>query len=184
MVDNYDAFTNNLAQQLQKLGAEIVTSRRDEYTIEQALALKPTHLMLTPGNGVYNDHGLRLQKFVEAFIDIPITGVCLGHQSLAAYFGAKIDSNCCYLRGISSEITHDGKGLYEGIPSPIEGGRYHNDAVNVDVTDTPLEVTSMSGDMVMGIRHTTLPIESFQIHPESVMTQYGDIMMKNFLKRG
>jgi anthranilate synthase/aminodeoxychorismate synthase-like glutamine amidotransferase len=185
LLDNSDAFTNNIAQLFINAGAEVLASRNDELTIEDAKELNPTHLFLTPGNGTYDIHGLRHQKFVHEFHqDIPISGVCLGHQCIAAYFGAKIDSNVVPLRGIETECQHDGEGLFSGIPTPFNVGRYHNDVVNPDLKGTPLVVSAWSDGLVMAIRHTTLPIESFQIHPESSFTRngHGSTLIENFLK--
>lgn len=184
LLDNYDAFTNNLANQFQRLGATVLTSRVDEFTIDYAKELNPTHLFLTPGSGDYDNQGIRLSAFVHAFHeDIPISGVCLGHQSIAAYFGAKIDMNIESERGIQSVCAHDGKGLFKGVPSPFKIGRYHNDVVNADLTGTPLIATSWSNEdkLVMSVRHKTLPIESLQLHPESSLTEHGDMILQNFL---
>lgn len=186
LLDNYDAFTNNLANQFKKLGATVLTSRPDEFSIIRAKTLHPTHLFLTPGNGDYDKDGQRLQEFVHAFHkDIPISGVCLGHQCIAAFFGAKIDMNIESKRGIQRECTHDEKGLFIGVPSPIKIGRYHNDAVNEEsLKDTPLTATAWSEGMVMATRHETLPIESLQLHPESLKTDFGDEILQNFLNLG
>ena len=186
LLDNYDAFTNNLANQFKKLGATVLTSRPDEFSIIRAKTLHPTHLFLTPGNGDYDKDGQRLQEFVHAFHkDIPISGVCLGHQCVAAFFGAKIDMNIVSQRGIKRECTHDEKGLFAGIPSPIQIGRYHNDVVNEEsLKDTPMIATAWSEGMVMATRHETLPIESLQLHPESLKTDFGDEILQNFLNLG
>ena len=182
LLDNYDAFTNNLANQFQRLGATVLTSRVDEFTIDYAKELEPTHLFLTPGSGDYDNQGIRLSAFVHAFHkDIPISGVCLGHQSIAAYFGATIDMNVESERGIQTECTHDGQGLFAGLPDTFKIGRYHNDVVNADLTGTPLIATSWSEGMVMSVRHKTLPIESLQLHPESGLTEHGDMILQNFL---
>jgi anthranilate synthase/aminodeoxychorismate synthase-like glutamine amidotransferase len=186
LLDNYDSFTNNLAEQFNRLGCQVLTSRVDEYSVSYAKELNPTHLFITPGNGDYNGHGLRLQEFVHAFHqDIPISGVCLGHQSIAAYFGAKIDMNIQSLRGIQTECTHDGKGLFTGLPKTFKVGRYHNDVVNEEsLKDTPLTATAWSEGLTMAVRHDTLPIESLQLHPESQLTEFGDEILQNFLNLG
>ena len=187
LLDNYDAFTNNLANQFQRLGATVLTSRVDEFTIEYSKELEPTHLFLTPGNGDYDKQGQRLQDFVHAFHeDIPISGVCLGHQSIAAYFGAKINMDIESERGIQSECVHDRKGLFADVPNPFNIGRYHNDVVDADLRGTPLVATSWAGreGLIMSVRHKTLPIESLQLHPESTLTEHGDKILQNFLNLG
>ena len=185
LLDNYDAFTNNLANQFQKLGATVLTSKPNEFSVIRAKTLHPTHLFLTPGNGDYDKQGLRLQEFVHAFHkDIPISGVCLGHQCIAAFFGAKIDMNIESKRGIKTDCTHDGKGLFTGMPETFKIGRYHNDVVNEDLEGTPLIATAWSEGLVMAVRHDTLPIESLQLHPESLITDFGDEILQNFLNLG
>tara|TARA_B100000035_G_scaffold105000_1_gene89073 strand:+ start:569 stop:1159 length:591 start_codon:yes stop_codon:yes gene_type:complete len=186
LLDNYDAFTHNLCEQFRRLGATVLTSRFDGYTIAEARELEPTHLFLTPGCGDWNTDGVRLQNFVDAFHKyIPISGVCLGHQAIAAYFGAKIDMNINSERGIQTVCHHDEQGLFTDIPNDIWIGRYHNDSVNEEsLKDTPLTATAHSDGMVMAVRHDTLPIESFQLHPESQMTEYGDEILQNFLNLG
>ena len=185
LLDNYDAFTNNLANQFQKLGATVLTSKPNEFSVIRAKTLHPTHLFLTPGNGDYDKQGLRLQEFVHAFHkDIPISGVCLGHQCVAAFFGAKIDMNIESKRGIKTDCTHDGKGLFTGMPETFKIGRYHNDVVNEDLEGTPLIATAWSEGLVMAVRHDTLPIESLQLHPESLITDFGDEILQNFLNLG
>ena len=183
LIDNYDSFTYNLVQAFLVLGAEVDVHRNDAITVEQALALDHTHLVISPGPGTPNDAGVSM-PMIKAFAGrIPIFGVCLGHQSLVEVFGGKVVRASRLMHGKVSPVIHDGKGLYAGMRQEFEAGRYHSLIAEPQSIPDALEVTSRtaSGE-IMGVRHRTLRIEGVQFHPESVLTPDGPILMGNFLK--
>jgi anthranilate synthase/aminodeoxychorismate synthase-like glutamine amidotransferase len=164
------------------LGAEVLVHRNDQITIEQAKALHPTHLCISPGPGTPYDAGVSM-KMIEAFAgELPIFGVCLGHQSLTEVFGGKVVRAGRLMHGKTSLITHDGKGAFAGIANPVEVGRYHSLIAQPESLPAILEVTAKTPEgEIMGLRHKTLVIEGVQFHPESVLTPEGPKMMGNFL---
>jgi anthranilate synthase/aminodeoxychorismate synthase-like glutamine amidotransferase len=183
MIDNYDSFTFNLVQLMRETGAELTVARNDERTVEQCLALAPTHLVISPGPGHPRDAGLSME-IIGAFAGkVPILGVCLGHQAICELFGAPVKHAKHLMHGKPSRITHDGKGVYTGLPSDIEVGRYHSLAAFEHDLPATLIATSRSVDgELMGVRHADLPIEGVQFHPESVLTPMGKRMLENFLR--
>jgi anthranilate synthase/aminodeoxychorismate synthase-like glutamine amidotransferase len=183
LIDNYDSFTYNLVQAFLVLGAEVDVHRNDEISIDEALRLKPTHLVISPGPGTPRDAGVSLQM-IHAFAQrIPIFGVCLGHQSVVEAFGGKVVRAARLMHGKVSPVTHDGKGLYAGMRQDFEAGRYHSLIAEPASIPALLEVTARTGQgEIMGVRHRSLPIEGVQFHPESVLTPDGPILMANFLK--
>jgi anthranilate synthase/aminodeoxychorismate synthase-like glutamine amidotransferase len=183
LIDNYDSFTYNLVQAFLVLGALVEVYRNDAITIEEALALKPSHLVISPGPGTPRDAGVSM-RMIDAFAGrTPIFGVCLGHQSLVEVFGGKVVRAARLMHGKVSPITHDGKGVYAGMPREFEAGRYHSLIAAPDSIPSVLEVTARTAEgEIMGVRHKTLPIEGVQFHPESVLTPDGPILMGNFLK--
>jgi anthranilate synthase/aminodeoxychorismate synthase-like glutamine amidotransferase len=183
LIDNYDSFTYNLVQAFLVLGAEVDVHRNDAITVEAALKLKPSHLVISPGPGTPRGAGVSM-RMIEAFAGrIPIFGVCLGHQSLVEVFGGKVVRAARLMHGKVSRIAHDGHGLYAGMRPDFEAGRYHSLIAEPESIPAVLEVTARTPEgEIMGVRHKSLPIEGVQFHPESVLTPDGPILMGNFLK--
>ncbi len=183
LIDNYDSFTYNLVQSFLVLGARVEVFRNDQISIQEAQSLSPTHLVISPGPGRPDDAGVSLQMIAAFEGQLPILGVCLGHQSLVQHFGGKIISAARLMHGKTSQIEHDGQSLFTGLSQPCEVGRYHSLAVDRELIPEMLEVTSRTtGGEIMGVRHKRLPIEGVQFHPESVLTPEGDKLLDNFLK--
>jgi len=183
LIDNYDSFTYNLVQAFLILGAEVDVHRNDAISVQQALSQDHSHLVISPGPGTPRAAGVSM-RMIEAFAGrLPIFGVCLGHQSLVEVFGGKVVRAGRLMHGKVSAVTHDGKGLYSGVPQNFDAGRYHSLIAQADSIPDVLEVTSRTGQgEIMGVRHKTLPIEGVQFHPESVLTPDGPKLMANFLK--
>ena len=183
MIDNYDSFTYNLVQYLGELGEELVVKRNDEITLEEIEAMAPTYLMISPGPCTPNEAGISL-KAIEYFAGkMPILGVCLGHQAIAQVFGGEVIRAKTLMHGKTSSITHEGMGLFSDLPSPIDVTRYHSLIVDEKSFPNQLEVTAWTSDgEIMALKHKTLPIEGVQFHPESIMSQFGKEMLKNFLE--
>ncbi len=185
LIDNYDSFTYNVAHGLAELGAEVRVARNDLITEAEARAMKPDRLVISPGPGGPKDAGVSMD-FLRAFAgEIPILGICLGHQCIAEVFGGRVGPAASLVHGKTSRIYHDGSGLFSGLPSPIEAGRYHSLAVEEASLPACLEVTAQTTDgEIMGIRHRTMAVEGVQFHPESVLTAQGRAMFRNFLNSG
>jgi anthranilate synthase/aminodeoxychorismate synthase-like glutamine amidotransferase len=182
LIDNYDSFTYNLVQAFLVLGAEVTVRRNDEITIDEARALHPTHLCISPGPGTPYDAGVSMEMIKAFGGALPILGVCLGHQSLVEVFGGKVVRAGRLMHGKTSPITHDGLGVFEGVVSPCEVGRYHSLIAQPETLPRELIVTARTAEgEIMGVRHAELMIEGVQFHPESVLTADGPHMMKNFL---
>jgi len=180
MIDNYDSFTYNLVHLFEELGAEVVTVRNDAITPDQAASLAPYRLVISPGPGRPEAAGVSVEVIRRLGPTTRTLGVCLGHQAIVEAFGGEVGQARALLHGKSSVVTHDGHGIYAGLPAELEVGRYHSLAATT-VPDA-LEVTSRTADgEVMGVRHATLPIEGVQFHPESVLTPLGPRMARNFL---
>jgi anthranilate synthase component 2 len=180
MVDNYDSFTYNLVHLFEELGAEVVTVRNDAITPDEAVALAPDRLVISPGPGRPAEAGASIDLIRALGPTTPTLGVCLGHQAIVEAFGGEVGQARALLHGKASVVTHDGRGVYEGLPAEVEVGRYHSLAA----TSVPavLDVTSRTADgEVMGVRHRELPVEGVQFHPESVLTPLGPTMARNFL---
>ena len=183
LIDNYDSFTYNLVQAFLVLDADVHVHRNDQITVDEALALDPTHLCISPGPGRPSDAGLSLDMIAAFEGKVPVLGVCLGHQSMVQHFGGEIISAARLMHGKTSVIEHDGKGLFAGLSQPLEVGRYHSLAADRGKIPDCLEVTAKTeGGEIMGVRHKTLPMESVQFHPESVLTPEGDDLLANFLR--
>ena len=182
LVDNYDSFTYNLVQAFLVLGADVLVYRNDEISVEQALALAPSHLCISPGPGRPDDAGVSLAMLAAFEQRVPILGVCLGHQSLVQHFGGRIISAPRLMHGKTSMITHDGAGVYAGLSQPFQAGRYHSLAAEEETMPAALMISSRSerGE-IMGVRHRQLPVEGVQFHPESVLTPEGNRLLGNFL---
>ncbi len=183
LIDNYDSFTYNLVQAFLVLDADVLVHRNDQLTVAEALALEPTHLVISPGPGRPDDAGQSLAMIAAFERRVPILGVCLGHQSLVQHFGGEIVAAARLMHGKTSMIEHDQRGLFAGLPQPCEVGRYHSLAANRDKIPADLEVTARTADgEIMGVRHRELPVEGVQFHPESVLTPQGDQLLGNFLR--
>ena len=185
MLDNFDSFTYNVVQYLQMLEQDVVVKRNDEISAAQVLEMKPQAIVLSPGPGRPESAGILLDLVHAAAKEkIPLLGICLGHQAIAQAFGAKIVHAMQVRHGKVSDIFHDGKGLFEGIASPLSAVRYHSLAVEKNSLPDCFEITAYTDDgEIMGIRHKTLPIESIQYHPESVMTPTGKRQLANFVRK-
>ena len=181
MIDNYDSFTYNLVQYFGELGEEVRVYRNDAITLKEIAAMKPDHLVISPGPCTPNEAGISLD-LVGACADAgkPLLGVCLGHQSIGQYFGGKVVRGGL-MHGKTSPVRHDGTGLFEGIPSPFTATRYHSLIVEDIPASLIVNATADDGS-VMGFRHESLPIHSVQFHPESIATEHGHAMVANFLK--
>jgi anthranilate synthase/aminodeoxychorismate synthase-like glutamine amidotransferase len=180
VIDNYDSFAYNLVQYLGELGAEVEVVRNDRATVDDLLARGPDRLVVSPGPCTPADAGISIQAahdFAEA--GTPVLGVCLGHQSLVEAFGGRTVRGEP-IHGKDAEVEHDGKGVYRGLPSPLVAGRYHSLVADPDLPGE-LELTATLDDVVMGVRHRTLPAEGVQFHPESVLTPQGKHLLQNFL---
>jgi len=183
LIDNYDSFTYNLVQAFAAHGAEVVVYRNDRITVDEGLALKPTHLVISPGPGRPDDAGVSLDM-IAAFAGVaPVLGVCLGHQSIVQQQGGDIVRAEQLMHGKTSSIRHDGKNLFEGISQPFVVGRYHSLCAKTETLPDTLEITAETDDgVIMGVRHKTLQIEGVQFHPESVLTPEGETLMTNFMR--
>jgi len=183
LIDNYDSFTYNLVQAFAALGAEVIVHRNDAITADEARALSPTHLVISPGPGRPEDAGVSLEMIATFYESIPVLGVCLGHQCLVTHFGGDIVRAERLMHGKTSMAKHDGKTIFEGLSQPFEVGRYHSLCAEQDSLPLTLELTAQTerGE-VMGVRHKDLPLEGVQFHPESVLTPEGDRLMANFLQ--
>jgi anthranilate synthase/aminodeoxychorismate synthase-like glutamine amidotransferase len=180
VIDNYDSFTYNLVQYLGELGAEVEVVRNDRATVADLLERRPDRVVVSPGPCTPTEAGISVEA-MKAFPEagIPSLGVCLGHQSMVEAFGGEV-VRAEPVHGKNAEIAHNGEGIYAGLTNPLEAGRYHSLIADPDLPEE-LEVTSTSGDIVMGVRHRTLPAEGVQFHPESVLTPEGKKLLANFL---
>jgi anthranilate synthase/aminodeoxychorismate synthase-like glutamine amidotransferase len=182
LVDNYDSFTYNLAHLFAELGAEVVVRRNDAIDAEEAERLAPSHLVVSPGPGRPGDSGVSMELIRRLGPSTPTLGVCLGHHAIVEVFGGEVGQARRLVHGKASAVTHDGRGVYRGLPETFEAGRYHSLAAT-RVPDA-LEVTATCAEgEVMGVRHRDLPIEGVQFHPESVLTPLGPEIGRNFLER-
>jgi anthranilate synthase/aminodeoxychorismate synthase-like glutamine amidotransferase len=182
VVDNYDSFVYNLVQELGELGAEPVVYRNDAIDVAGIRATRPDAVLISPGPGRPEHGGVSLEAIGVLAGEIPVLGVCLGHQCIGQAFGGVIVAAPHLMHGKTSEIHHDGKGLFAGLPNPFVATRYHSLVVRPDSVPDELEVTATSTDgVVMGLRHRSLPVEGVQFHPESVLTVSGPALLANFL---
>ena len=183
ILDNYDSFTYNVFQLLSELGAEVEVIRNDQTTVEDIRAKKYDAIVLSPGPGIPSDAGITEQVIRERGGEVPILGICLGHQAIGEVFGGKVVRAGEIVHGKTSPLRHNGKGLYEGIPQNVPIGRYHSLIIDRATLPDCLEVTSDLADgTIMGVRHKAKNIEGIQFHPESILTPDGKKMMENFLK--
>ena len=186
VLDNYDSFTYNLVQYMGELGAEMVIRRNDEITPQEIEALKPERIVISPGPCTPQDAGISLaliKHFANSEIRVPILGVCLGHQAIGAAFGGNVVRAPKLMHGKTSEVMHDGKTIFSGIPSAMTCTRYHSLIVSEQGLPDELEVSARTsdGETIMALRHRSLPIEGVQFHPESVLTTHGKQIIRNFL---
>ena len=182
VVDNYDSFTYNLVHYLNELGAETRVVRNDALTAAQAFAHKPEAVLLSPGPCTPNEAGICLELISTAPADLPILGVCLGHQSIGQAFGGDVIRAKSLMHGKTSEIHHADRGVFEGLPNPFTAARYHSLAVKRETLPDCLDVTAWTEDgEIMGLQHKTLPIHGVQFHPESIATVGGHDLLANFL---
>jgi anthranilate synthase/aminodeoxychorismate synthase-like glutamine amidotransferase len=183
LIDNYDSFTYNLVQAFLILGAEVDVHRNDAITVEAALAGTHSHLVISPGPGTPRDAGVSMAMIRALAGRIPIFGVCLGHQSLVEVFGGKVVRAARLMHGKVSPVSHDGKGVFDGLPPQFSAGRYHSLIAEPQSIPAVLEVTARTPEgEIMGVRHRSLAVEGVQFHPESVLTPEGPNLMANFLK--
>jgi len=186
LIDNYDSFTYNLYQYLGELGAETRVVRNDELTVAQALALRPSSVVISPGPGNPDEAGISLDLIRALPPDVPLLGVCLGHQALGQAFGGRIVRAPRIMHGKTSEIHHDGRGVFAGLPQPFTATRYHSLVIAEDSVPDCLEVSARTADdvgvgVIMAVRHRSLPQEGVQFHPESILTSAGKDLLRNFL---
>lgn len=182
MIDNYDSFTYNLVQYLQELNQEVIVKRNDEITLEEIIGLDPDHIFISPGPCTPNESGVSLKAIQELSGKIPIFGICLGHQAIGQVFGAKIVVNWRQMHGKTSPVYHDGKGVFTGLSNPLTVVRYHSLVIDPESVPKDLIITAQTEEgEIMGIRHKTLPVEGVQFHPESILSQAGQQMLKNFI---
>jgi len=183
MIDNYDSFTYNLVQYLGVLGSEVEVHRNDKITLDEIENMKPERIVISPGPGTPQSAGITI-PMIERFHanKIPILGVCLGHQAIGAAFGGRVLHAARIMHGKTSEISHDGKGVFRNLPDPITATRYHSLAVERESLPSCLEVSAEAEDgEIMGLRHQEYPVEGIQFHPESILTKEGMNILKNFL---
>lgn len=183
VIDNYDSFTYNLVQYLGELGEEIVVRRNDEIDLEGIEALAPDHILISPGPCTPNEAGISLEVLTHFKGKIPIFGVCLGHQAIGQAFGGNVIRAERLMHGKTSPILHGGQSVFEGLPVPFTATRYHSLLVERESLPDCLEITAETEEgEIMGLRHKEYPIEGVQFHPESIVTDYGHQMLRNFLK--
>jgi anthranilate synthase component II len=189
MIDNYDSFTYNLVQYLGELGAEVAVHRNDRITVEQVASLAPSHIVLSPGPCTPNEAGICLELIARLQGQFPILGVCLGHQAIGQAFGGRVVRARQLMHGKVSPIHHAGRGVFDGLPTPFTATRYHSLLVERQGLPDCFELTAWTADAqgapdeIMGLRHRTLPIEGVQFHPESILTEHGHALLKNFLEQ-
>ena len=183
VIDNYDSFTYNLVQYLGELGEQIEVRRNDEVGVDELTALKPERIVISPGPGTPDDAGISMEVIKRFGGDVPILGVCLGHQSIGQVFGGRVVRAPKVFHGKSSLVQHDGRTVFAGLDPNIEVGRYHSLMVEEEGLPECLEVSARTHDgLIMGLRHRTKRIEGVQFHPESIMTTAGKKLLANFLK--
>ena len=182
MIDNYDSFTYNLVQYLGELGEDVKVVRNDELSVDEIAALAPARIVVSPGPCTPNEAGVSLALIEHFKGRVPILGVCLGHQAIGQAFGGRVVHAKTLMHGKVSRIHHQGRGVFRGLPTPYEATRYHSLAIERDSCPADLEVTAWTEDgEIMGVRHRRLAVEGVQFHPESILTQHGHALLRNFL---
>lgn len=182
LIDNYDSFTYNLAHLFQEMGEEVVVYRNDAIDGDGALALNPSHLVISPGPGRPSNSGATVEIVKRLAGEVPILGVCLGHQAIIEAFGGEIGQAKSLMHGKPSMIEHDEQGIFQGLPNPLEGGRYHSLAATVVPDGLTICARTQDGE-IMAVRHRELPVDGIQFHPESVLTPDGPQLGRNFLEQ-
>lgn len=188
LIDNYDSFTYNVYQYLGELGAEVSVVRNDEITVAQIERLTPEKIVISPGPCTPNEAGISLEVIKRFAGEIPLLGICLGHQAIGQAFGGEVRRAGTVMHGKTSPIHHEGKGVFRGLPQPMTATRYHSLIVGWDSLPECLEVTAWTEtpegekDEIMGLRHRTLPVEGVQFHPESIFSPQGKALLENFLE--
>jgi anthranilate synthase/aminodeoxychorismate synthase-like glutamine amidotransferase len=187
VLDNYDSFTYNLVQYLGELGADVVVRRNDELTVNEIEALQPERILISPGPCTPAEAGISVELIRHFAGKLPILGVCLGHQAIGEAFGGKVVRAKKIMHGKTSEIEHDARSVFRDLPTPLTATRYHSLVVSPENLPKDLEVTAHTSDgpgnkVIMGLRHRRFPVEGVQFHPESVLTQHGKQMLRNFLE--
>ena len=189
MIDNYDSFTGNLVQYLQALGAEVQVVRNDELSVAQVAAVAPERIVISPGPCTPNEAGVSVEVIRELGARVPILGVCLGHQAIGQAYGGDVVRAKTIMHGKTSRIRHEGRGVFAGLPDGYEATRYHSLVVARDTLPDCLDITAWtdhedgSFEEIMGLRHREHPVEGVQFHPESILTEHGHALLKNFLDR-
>ncbi|WOJ96914.1 aminodeoxychorismate/anthranilate synthase component II [Congregibacter brevis] len=189
MIDNYDSFTYNVVQYLAELGSDVQVFRNDEISVEEIAALAPERIVISPGPCTPNEAGISMETIREFAGSLPILGICLGHQSLGQVYGGEVVRARQVMHGKTSQIHHDGSGVFAGIPSPFVATRYHSLVVDRDSLPGDFDVTAWTVDEagevdeIMGLRHRTTGAEGVQFHPESVLSEHGHALLKNFLEQ-
>jgi anthranilate synthase component 2 len=182
MIDNYDSFTYNLVQYLGELGEEVRVVRNDELTVDEIDRLAPARIVISPGPCTPKEAGVSLPAIARFAGKIPILGVCLGHQAIGQAFGGRIVHAKTLMHGKVSPIHHAGKGVFRGLPSPFSATRYHSLAIERESCPADLEITAWTDDgEIMGVRHRAMAVEGVQFHPESILTEHGHALLRNFL---
>jgi anthranilate synthase component 2 len=188
MIDNYDSFTYNLVQYLGELHAEVQVFRNDQISVQEIESLRPDHIVISPGPCTPNEAGVSVETILHFAGKVPILGVCLGHQSIGQAFGGRVVHARQVMHGKTSLIRHRSVGVFHGLPDPVEATRYHSLVIAKESLPSCLEVTAWTEtadgqvDEIMGVRHRELTVEGVQFHPESILTQHGHAMLKNFLE--
>ena len=184
MIDNYDSFTYNLVQYLGELGQEVRVVRNDEMSVDDIERLEPERIVISPGPCTPNEAGVSLELIRRVAGRIPLLGVCLGHQAIGQAFGGRVVHARTLMHGKVSRIHHEGKGVFRGLPTPYNATRYHSLAIERESCPPELEITAWTEDgEIMGVRHKSLPVEGVQFHPESILTEHGHALLRNFLTR-
>jgi anthranilate synthase component II len=184
LIDNYDSFTYNLVQYLGELGAEVLVHRHDAIDVAGVAALRPTHLVVSPGPRTPDEAGISVDAIRELAGRVPILGVCLGHQAIGRAFGGRIVRGREPVHGKVSDVHHDGRSLFAGLEDPMPATRYHSLVIDPALAPDLVRTAWCDGDVVMGVRHRELPVEGVQFHPESILTGSGRALLANFLALG
>ena len=189
MIDNYDSFTFNLVQYFGELGEDVTVIRNDAKSVAEIAAMRPDRIVISPGPCTPNEAGVSLQVLHDLAGTVPILGVCLGHQAIGQAFGGEVVRAKTIMHGKTSPIRHRGEGVFAGVPDGFEATRYHSLVVRRETLPDTLEITAWTEDAeggideIMGLRHRSLPVEGVQFHPESILTQHGHDLLRNFLQR-
>ncbi|MFI5086917.1 MAG: anthranilate synthase component II [Terriglobales bacterium] len=187
VLDNYDSFTYNLVQYLGEMGQEVVVRRNDQISVAEIESMHPSHIVVSPGPCTPQEAGISIELIRHFAGKVPVLGVCLGHQAIGAAFGGKVVRAAHLMHGKTSQVEHDGRTLFRGVPSPMQATRYHSLIVSEDGLPGELEISAHTVDqngtrVIMGLRHKHYPVEGVQFHPESVLTQNGRDLLRNFLQ--